>query len=70
MDCNRNIMKGLTLAAVLLNDGNIFIAGEGTGGSISYVNAEIYNATTRSFTAVGSMKYPRALFTVTLLPSG
>jgi len=41
-------MKGLTLAAVLLNDRNILIAGEGTGGSISYVNAEIYYATTRT----------------------
>jgi N-acetylneuraminic acid mutarotase len=56
-------------AAVLLNDGNVLIAGGGDF-SASFAAAEIYNATTRTFTAVGSMKYPRMDFTLTLLPSG
>ncbi len=32
--------------------------------------AEIYNPITRAFLSVGSMKYRRVLFTLTLLPSG
>ncbi len=49
---------------------NVLVAGGGNGGSTSYTTAEIYNATTRTFTVVGSMKYRRASFTLTLLPSG
>jgi hypothetical protein len=57
-------------ASVLLNDGTILIAGGGDGRWISFSTAEIFNPTTRTFTAVQSMKYSRAAFTLTLLPSG
>jgi hypothetical protein len=57
-------------AAVLLNDRNILIAGGENGGSVSHSTAEVYNSTTRTFTSVQSMKYPRASLTLTLLPSG
>ncbi|CAF1572428.1 unnamed protein product, partial [Adineta steineri] len=57
-------------AAVLLNDGTVLIVGGGTGGATAYSTAEIYNATSRKFTAVGSMQYRRGAFTLTLLPSG
>ncbi len=57
-------------SAVLLNDGNVLIAGGGNGNLISFSTAEIYNSTTRTFTPVQPMKYRRAAFTLTLLPSG
>jgi len=57
-------------ATVLLNDGNVLIAGGGDGAFISYSTAEIYNPLTRNFTAVSPMKYARGSFTLTLLPSG
>ena len=57
-------------AAVLLQDGNVLIAGGTYNTSRSSATAEIYNTTTRTFTSVGSMKYRRADFTLTLLPSG
>ncbi|UJR19314.1 hypothetical protein I4U23_022443 [Adineta vaga] len=57
-------------AAVLLNDGNVLIAGGSNGGDYSFSNAEIYNVTARTFKAVGSMKYRRDRFSLTLLPSG
>ena len=57
-------------ASVLLQDGTVLIAGGGNGAFISYKTAEIYNPTTGNFTAVRSMKYARAAFTLTLLPSG
>jgi N-acetylneuraminic acid mutarotase len=57
-------------ASVLLNDGNILISGGGNGASVSYSTAEIYNSTTRTFKSVQLMKYHRASFTLTLLPSG
>ncbi|CAF1082419.1 unnamed protein product [Adineta ricciae] len=57
-------------SALLLNDGTVLIAGGGDGVSMSFSSAEIYNVTSNQFTLVGSMKYRRALFTLTLLPSG
>ncbi|CAF1233009.1 unnamed protein product [Adineta steineri] len=57
-------------AAVLLNDGTVLVAGGGDGTPGAYPTAEIYNATSEKFTAVGSMQYRRAAFTLTLLPSG
>ncbi len=67
---NNMIQPRVYHAAVLLKDGNVLVAGGGNGKSISYSTAEIYNTTTHSFTAVQSMKYRRALLTLTLLPSG
>ncbi|CAF1143087.1 unnamed protein product [Adineta steineri] len=57
-------------AAVLLNDGTVLVAGGGNDINNAYSNAEIYNATTQNFTAVGSMQYRRGGLTLTLLPSG
>ena len=57
-------------AAVLLSDGNVLVAGGGDGLLTSFLTAEIFNTTTRTFQRVGSMKYRRAVFTLTLLPSG
>ncbi|CAF0926604.1 unnamed protein product [Adineta steineri] len=57
-------------AAVLLNDGTVLVVGGGAGGATAYSTAEIYNATSRKFTAVGSMQYRRGGLTLTLLPSG
>ena len=57
-------------AAVLLSDGNVLIAGGGNGDFMSFSTAEIYDTTTGTFKQVGSMKYRRAIFTLTLLPSG
>ena len=57
-------------AAVLLADGNILIAGGGDGLFVSFSTAEIYNTATGTFIPVGSMTYSRAIFTLTLLPSG
>ncbi|CAF1412186.1 unnamed protein product [Adineta steineri] len=57
-------------AAVLSNDGTVLIAGGGSGTPNAYSSAEIYNATTQNFIAVGSMQYRRGGLTLTLLPSG
>ncbi|CAF1445319.1 unnamed protein product [Adineta steineri] len=57
-------------AVVLLNDGTVLIAGGGSGTPNAYSSAEIYNATTQNFIAVGSMQYRRGGLTLTLLPSG
>ena len=67
---NKMIQARAYHAAVLLPNGDVLIAGGGNGISISFATAEIYNAATRTFTPVGSMKYRRAAFTLTLLPSG
>lgn len=57
-------------AAVLLPDGNVLIAGGGNGAFMSFSTAEIFDTTQGTFKRVGSMKYRRAMFTLTLLPSG
>ncbi|UJR24323.1 hypothetical protein I4U23_027290 [Adineta vaga] len=45
------------------------IIGGSNSGAISFSTAEIYNKTTLTFKAVGSMKYRRERFSLTLLPS-
>ncbi|CAF1241440.1 unnamed protein product [Adineta steineri] len=57
-------------AAVLLNDGTVLVVGGGSSNPSAYSTAEIYNATSQKFTAVGSMQYRRGALTLTLLPSG
>lgn len=58
--------------ATLLNNGEVLIAGGFTYGSCcaSYSSAELYNPTTGTFTATGSMIYPRDEHMATLLTNG
>lgn len=70
------VLSDTTTTAKLYRDGSwIFVSGEmiaGDGYSRSpYLSSvEIYNFTSDTFTAIGSMKYRRGALTLTLLPSG
>jgi hypothetical protein len=56
--------------ATRLNDGTVLISGGADANGAALTSAEIYNPPTGSFTATGSMTYPRENHTATLLTSG
>jgi Galactose oxidase, central domain len=61
--------------ATLLVSGKVLIAGGGGAGTsfgsvVALSSAELYDPTTGTFSATGSMTVPRLLHTATLLPSG
>jgi hypothetical protein len=56
--------------ATRLNDGTVLIAGGADANDTAITSAEIYNPSTGSFISTGSMTYPRANHTATLLTSG
>src|SRR5262249_10593232 len=55
--------------ATLLPDGNVLLAG-GTDGSTPLANAELYDPTTKTFRATGTMTVARSRHTATLLRNG
>lgn len=60
--------------ATLLADGTVLIAGgqgqNGSGPTVAWPIAEIYNPSTQTFTAVGTLNFPRQSHTATLLTNG
>ena len=58
--------------ATLLNDGSVLIAGgeQRHGCCMPLPNAEVYLPTSKSFSTVGSMAFPRVFHTATLLTTG
>ncbi len=57
--------------AALLNDGRVLIAGgSGSAPNLTLTNAELYDPTSGTFTATGSMPTPFPYGPATLLPSG
>jgi len=58
--------------ATLLQDGNVLITGgaDGTGGSGSFVVAEIFHTATLKFRPTGPMHYARVAHTATMLSDG
>lgn len=59
--------------ATMLHNGTVLVAGGFSGGEwpgTPLATAEIYNASTGSWTATGSMHVPRARHSATLLPDG
>jgi hypothetical protein len=56
-------------SSTLLNDGTVLIAG-GSGFSGSTAGAELYNPTSKTFSATGSLNSPRDTHTATLLSNG
>jgi N-acetylneuraminic acid mutarotase len=68
MGTPRAWLSGYT--ATLLLDGKVLVAGGGEAGTTWEASAELYDATTGSWTATGTMTTPRSGYTATLLPNG
>jgi N-acetylneuraminic acid mutarotase len=68
MGTPRAWLSGYT--ATLLLDGRVLVAGGGEAGTSAWASAELYDATTGSWTATGTMTTARSGYTATLLPDG
>jgi hypothetical protein len=55
--------------ATRLIDGRVLVAG-GSGSSLSYITAELYQPAEQAFKPIADMRYGRSSHTATLLPSG